>query len=209
MNTLTTNSTGKWEIAKQFDFDYGHRVYNQVLDKEFSIDDCLCCRRLHGHHGKVMVFLEGDKLTRGMLVDFKFLNYLKKFIDEVIDHKFIIGKEDPNFDQILTKTTAWPEVSEKFEGDRWPLVSVPIGELTGDWTTQLQYQIVAPALQKVVPTTTWEHLESFVVVDFVPTSENLSRWIQQIAQEKMSKLGIKVSKVQFYETPKSQSVYIA
>jgi 6-pyruvoyltetrahydropterin/6-carboxytetrahydropterin synthase len=51
-----------------------------------------------------------------------------------------------------------------------------------------------------------EHIESFVVVDFVPTSENLAAWLMDIVQKKMSLLGITVSKVELYETPKSKSV---
>ena len=42
-----------------------------------------------------------------------------------------------------------------------------------------------------------------VVVDFVPTSENISSWILQIAQKKMQKLGVEVVAVEFWETPKS------
>ena len=199
----------KWEIAKQFDLEYGHRVYNQVLDKEYSIDDCLCCRRLHGHHGTVIVYLEGTKLTRGMIVDFKFLNYLRRFIDDVLDHKFIIGKDDPNFEQMITRPSNWNATTAVFDKDQWPLIAVPIGEATSNKNPQLGYQIVPSAVESLVTPNVWEHLESFVIVDFVPTSENLSKWIQQIAQEKMDKLGIKVSRVQFFETPKSQSNYYA
>jgi len=52
-------------------------------------------------------------------------------------------------------------------------------------------------------------LEGFVIVDFVPTSENLSKWLLGIAQKKMAKLGVKVASLQFFETPKSQSHFIA
>lgn len=47
--------------------------------------------------------------------------------------------------------------------------------------------------------------EGYILVDFIPTSENLSAWFLQIAQNKMSKLDIKVSSVEFAETPKSKS----
>ncbi len=201
----------KWEIAKQFDFCYGHRVYNQELDKEFAIDDCLCCRRLHGHQGKVIVNLEGDSLTRGMVVDFKYLNFLKKFIDDVLDHKFIIGKDDPNFEQIITKPSSWEPLGDAdLVTDMWPLENAWCNtgiEKRKDYSTS--YRQVVRAMEHEVPSHIWEHLESFVIVDFVPTSENLSKWLCEVAQEKMNKLGIKVSKVQFFETPKSQSNYFA
>jgi 6-pyruvoyltetrahydropterin/6-carboxytetrahydropterin synthase len=44
-------------------------------------------------------------------------------------------------------------------------------------------------------------------VDFPPTSENLSKWMFDIVQKKMSELGISVSKVTWHETPKSVSTY--
>ncbi len=37
-----------WQISKEFDFCYGHRVWSQQLDSEFSLTGCLACRHLHG-----------------------------------------------------------------------------------------------------------------------------------------------------------------
>jgi len=48
-----------------------------------------------------------------------------------------------------------------------------------------------------------EKYEGMVVVDFVPTSENLTRWIFDIVQERMRELNVKVESVEFWETPKS------
>ncbi len=50
---------------------------------------------------------------------------------------------------------------------------------------------------------------SYIIVDFVPTSENISAWRYKIVQEKMDKLNIKVSKIEFLETPKSKSTFYA
>ncbi len=87
----------KWEIAKQFDFCYGHRVWSQTLDVEFSMDSCLACRHLHGHQGRLMVYLSSDKLENGMVTDFHHLNWFKHFLDSTLDHKFIIDINDPLF----------------------------------------------------------------------------------------------------------------
>ena len=54
-----------------------------------------------------------------------------------------------------------------------------------------------------------ELYEGYIIVDFVPTSENLSAWFLKIVQKKMDKLGIKVSHVEFLETPKSKSTFYA
>ena len=51
-----------------------------------------------------------------------------------------------------------------------------------------------------------EMYEGFIIVDFVPTSENLSAWLLEIVQKKMSQIDIKVSHLEYFETPKSRSV---
>lgn len=176
-----------WQIKKEFECDYGHRVHAQILNPEFSIDDCLVCRHLHGHRMKVAIQLEGEVLDNSsMITDFKHLNWFKKFIDEVIDHKFIIDVNDPLFERItgLEKSDiSW---------HNWNNI-----EAAKYGTFELGMDLILN-----------EHLESFVIVNFVPTSERLSAWFYYIAQEKMSKLGVKVASVVFNETPKSESVYI-
>ena len=52
-----------------------------------------------------------------------------------------------------------------------------------------------------------EFYEGFFLVDFLPTSENLCKWIYECAQVKMARLGIKVQRVEWNETPKSRSTY--
>ena len=178
----------KWKIAKQFDFCYGHRVWNQTLNKEYSLDNKCVCRHIHGHQGKIIVFLEGDHLQNGMVTDFKHLNWFKKFLDDVLDHKFIIDKNDPMFKFIIphppTLDLSWKSFEEG-------------------------YEIVDPNFFKMIESNGLiEILEGFVVVPFVPTSENLSEWLFRIVENKMKEIGVKVESVQFYETPKSQSMYI-
>ena len=94
-----------WEISKEIGFDYGHRVHNQSLNKEYSVDDDCVCKHLHGHRGTLQVFLSGDELVKGMVTDFKHLNWFQKFIDDNIDHKFIIDRNDPWFDNIINRKT--------------------------------------------------------------------------------------------------------
>ncbi|AXK49561.1 6-pyruvoyl tetrahydrobiopterin synthase [Aliarcobacter trophiarum LMG 25534] len=172
-----------WEISKEFDFCYGHRVWSQSLNIEFSLDSCLMCRHLHGHQGKVIVYLKSDSLQSGMVTDFKHLNWFKKFLDDIIDHKFILDINDPLFSTLL------PNIDKKY------LIKFKEGYKTvnlKDYKNELL-----------------ELYESYIIVDFVPTSENISAWLLKIVQEKMSKLDIKVSKVEFLETPKSKSTFYA
>lgn len=159
-----------WEIDKAIDFCYGHRVWSQQLNSDLAGDMPCQCRHLHGHQGRVKVFLSAPALERGMVTDFNHLNWLKKFIDENIDHKFIIDKNDPMFESMTKLGLEFGQADEQ-------------------------------AVQ--------EYQGSFFVVDFVPTSENLAKFIFDLVQERMAPLGVKVSKVEWYETPKSRSVYKA
>lgn len=175
----------KWVISKEFDFCYGHRVWSQTLNAEYSLDNRCVCRHLHGHQGKIIISLESKRLKNGMVTDFKHLNWFKKFLDDTLDHKFIIDKKDPMFNVIV------PQVPDM----TW--VSKPEG-----------CSIVNPDFFKTLSESPLiEILEGFVRVDFVPTSENLSKWLFNIVEEKMSKIDITTNKVLFYETPKSSSCY--
>ncbi|WP_152019405.1 6-carboxytetrahydropterin synthase [Aliarcobacter butzleri] len=173
----------KWEISKEFDFCYGHRVWSQTLNIDFSLDACLKCRHLHGHQGKVIVYLESNELNNSMVTDFKHLNWFKAFLDDALDHKFILDINDPLFSTLV------PNIKKE------DLIKFDEGYFSIDLTNFRNEEL--------------ELYESYVVVDFVPTSENLSVWFLKIVQEKMNGLNIKVSKIEFLETPKSKSTFYA
>ncbi|KLD98466.1 6-carboxytetrahydropterin synthase [Aliarcobacter butzleri] len=173
----------KWEISKEFDFCYGHRVWSQTLNIDFSLDACLKCRHLHGHQGKVIVHLESNELNNSMVTDFKHLNWFKAFLDDVLDHKFILDINDPLFSTLV------PNIKKE------DLIKFDEGYFSINLTNFKNEEL--------------ELYESYVVVNFVPTSENLSAWFLKIVQEKMNGLNIKVSKIEFLETPKSKSTFYA
>lgn len=173
-----------WQISKQFDFCYGHRVWSQTLNKEYALDDCLMCRHLHGHQGKILVYLQGDTLKNGMITDFKHLNWFKKFLDDRLDHKFIIDINDPLFDTLL------PHYQNKEN-------LILIDNI---------YKIANLNIIKDEPNHIKELYEGYIIVDFVPTSENISSWLLDIVSRKMVKIDIEVSHLEFFETPKSKSV---
>jgi 6-pyruvoyltetrahydropterin/6-carboxytetrahydropterin synthase len=61
---------------------------------------------------------------------------------------------------------------------------------------------------KLAPgTPEFEYYESFFIVDFIPTSENLSKWVFDLVEPKMARIGVKVGEVEWWETPKSCSRY--
>ena len=173
-----------WEISKEFDFCYGHRVWSQVLDAQFALKTCSTCRHLHGHQGKIIIHLQSDRLKDGMVTDFGHLNWFKAFLDDTLDHKFIIDINDPLFATLL------PHFHDKNN-----LISHEEGYKTVDFSTILDE-----------PEYIIEMYEGYIIVDFIPTSENISAWLLKIVQKKMDKIGIKVSSLEFYETPKSRSI---
>lgn len=177
-----------WKISKQFNFAYGHRVWVQKLESEFALERKCVCRHLHGHEAEVHVHLEGDELDpQGMVTDFLHLSWLKKFFDETVDHKFIIDKNDPLYDMMI--------------GDGARLVPVLVAGTDYVAGHVLGLEDVSTSEHKL------EYFESFFVVDFIPTSENLSKWVYDLATPKMAKLGVKVGEVEWWETPKSCSRY--
>lgn len=199
----------KWVIDKQFSFCYGHRVWTQRLNEEYcATGDTSCkCRHLHGHEGLVHVFLEANKLERGMVTDFKHLGWLKDFLDRTLDHKFIIDYNDPMFDAMVRKPyeqltgqplTLNPEIvysrNDLFDGIAHPVACSEV-DLS---------DIKDPA---IINSPEYEVLEGFTIVYFVPTSENLSKWLWHVVDAKMSKIDVKTSRVDWFETPKSRSSY--
>lgn len=178
-----------WKIDKSFEMCYGHRVWTQSLNGEFSADLRCACRHLHGHEGKVQVFMESETLDpTGMVTDFRHLEWLKKLINDQIDHQFIIHSRDPLYGLLVGPV--------QLEDVVVPGTDYVIGQ--------------RPILTGMDPSSpTYELYDGILVVDFVPTSENLSKWLGEFAQAKMAKLGVKVSQVDWWETPKSRSSWIA
>ena len=178
----------KWTIDKTFDFCYSHRVYVQRLNADFcSSDDTKCaCRFIHGHQGKVHIFLEADQLDdRAMVVDFKEIGFMKDFIDGYLDHKFIIDKNDPMFYHLVE--ASWRLATDK------PIVYVPVSvKGTSDTVGNI---LDLSIISDKIGTPEYEILEGFFIVDFIPTSENLSKWLHTAAQNKLNQLGVTVSRV--------------
>lgn len=176
------------EIDKQFDFCYGHRVWSQTLEKEFSVDNLCKCRHIHGHQGTIKVGLTAHVLTNGMVTDFKHLNFFKKIIDEDFDHKFIMDKNDPLFANLFPEFDYCQH--SVIDKEHYKIIDGEKLKKSGKFTREII-----------------EKLEGLVVVDFVPTSENLAKMFFEIVEEKIKKLGVEVCYVDFWETPKSHCRY--
>lgn len=172
----------KWVIDKEFHFEMGHRVWAQKLDRpDLSISTDCACKHLHGHSYAIKVFLGADQLDQSQMVtDFKNLNFMKEFVDNVLDHKFMVDVNDPNF-EIITGTE--PPLTTNFEN----FLNLGISEPSPNEQIQL-------------------HRNSFVLVDFVPTSENICKYLKLYAQERIGNFA-KVTAVELWETKKSHCRY--
>lgn len=196
----------KWTIDKSFSFCYGHRVHNQRLDTKFTESGCAClaCRHLHGHEGLVKVFLEEDTDSTnvqdtGMVTDFKHLGWFKNFLDDTLDHKFIMDIQDPLFadEFALVSHGGAPHMKsliEKAEG-----YYVPNLDIVNEYNVKVHGAFNMPKQSAI-----YEKYEGAIFVDFVPTSENLAAWLLRVVQQKMKDLpGVRVKAVEYWETPKS------
>ena len=76
-----------FRVTREIHFCYGHRLLN--YDGK--------CRHLHGHNGKAVITLEGERLDRlGMVMDFSQIKrVVGRWIDETIDHTMLLHQDDP------------------------------------------------------------------------------------------------------------------
>ena len=194
-----------WVIDKSFDYCYGHRVWSQTLDPKYSLDSCLACRHLHGHQGKVKLFLGANNLKHGMVTDFKHTNIFKKWLDDTLDHKFIIDMNDPLFEDLAGDLC----LSEKNKRTFDDLMV----------TVNTEYNFAIPDLEQLMALNVWDELrddqkqaifekyKGIIIVDFIPTSENICKFIYEVANKMLNGLGIDVVAVEYWETPKSHCRY--
>jgi len=76
-----------FQVSRQIDFCYGHRLLN--YDGK--------CRFLHGHNGRAIISLQSETLDNcGMVLDFSLIkNVVSRWIDENLDHRMILHRDDP------------------------------------------------------------------------------------------------------------------
>jgi len=203
----------KWIIDKSFSFCYGHRVHNQRLDTNFteSGDACLACRHLHGHEGLVKVFLEeGENGSNvkdiGMVTDFKHLGWFKNFLDDTLDHKFIMDIKDPLFQEEFALCANFPKSDLVEWGKVDPSTVVEMKEkyFIPDLTYIRNHLDESEAFSPAEASAIFEKYEGAIFVNFVPTSENLAAWLLTVVQQKMKDLpNVRVKAIEYWETPKS------
>jgi 6-pyruvoyltetrahydropterin/6-carboxytetrahydropterin synthase len=66
-------------IKKEFHFSAAHQLYG--LPEEHP------CSRLHGHNYVLTVYLRGDINDIGFVQDYRELDKIKEYVDNVLDHR--------------------------------------------------------------------------------------------------------------------------
>ncbi len=76
-----------FRVTREIEFCYGHRL----------LDYAGKCRHLHGHNAKAVVTIETSGLDdHGMVLDFgEIKRVLSVWIDEHLDHRMILHRDDP------------------------------------------------------------------------------------------------------------------
>ena len=178
-----------FKIQKSFEFDYGHRVWTQVLDEKYALTKKCSCKHLHGHRGKIVARLCGAKLdSTGMLIDFNHLNFFKRLLDENFDHRFIIDIRDPIVEFLNLPKASIQEGLKK--EDYYLLSEEDLGSLRRSCSDM-------------------SILEGLVFIRGVPTSERLAELFFFVLSRELRVFSsrVKVHSLEFWETPKSMSSY--
>lgn len=152
-------------ICKSYKFCYGHRVWNQTLSGN---KECRCIR-MHGHSCKLDITFASDKLDNGMVVDFNELKMIKTFIDDHVDHRFLVDIEDPLFKSWLLK------------------YGLGLADLIAG---EAGFVFKSVGLKKYDN----EFFDSLVILPFVPTAENLAIWMFSIVEVLIEKMNKKLEK---------------
>lgn len=193
-------------ISKDFEFDFGHRVHTQCPDPVLSCNHQSVCRHLHGHRGVVKVSMSSEELDpHGMVTDFVNLQWFKKFLDDVIDHKMVLDIADPVLLHLFPLLETGSDILDKSMLTKHMMIEFD-DENKNQTPVYWNINMDHPNFLHVDPCVK-EIYEGLIFVPFVPTSEYLSKWFYEITSAKLKKIGVTVSRIDFKETPKSNSIF--
>lgn len=188
-----------YTIEKTFTGDLAHRIHNQNLDSNFTEGNSkvLKCRRLHGHTFSLKVKLGSDELVDDMVLDYNEIGFVKNMINDILDHRTLLSKNDPWFGKILCIVPEYWEESfdiPPLKETEWDCEQVDISNMND---------------QDIK-----EFLSSFTLVPFTTSSENIAKWIYGIIEKridtynKRNNTNVKVLSVSYKETPNSEAIYL-
>lgn len=179
-------------ISKEIEGDFGHRVWTQELQEEFACTTSCKCKSLHGHRFKIVPEIASDMgLVHGMVTDFNHLAKFKNWVDDVMDHKLLMDINDP----VL--------------GQMFPKMEYPLSALLGQALLETGYLPSPPTIDAAALTDAEKEIyQGLTIVDFVPTAENICKWLAVDVLPRFLPKGIYVTSLTFYETPKSYAKWV-
>lgn len=193
-----------YTIEKTFTGDLAHRIHTQRLDENFTEGNSkvLKCRRLHGHTFSLKVKLGSEVLENNMVLDYNELGFVKDMISDILDHRTLVADTDPILRKILI-----PAFSEyKSVADRADLVAL---------TKETRWKCSRFNTDVVGDQDIKEFLDSFVIVPFTTSSENIAKWIFGIVDAKVQEFNrahctsVQTVSVSYKETPNSEAIFTA
>lgn len=186
---------------ESIEFCYGHRVHGNPTS---------LCSSLHGHQGRLELYIEGTTNDEPPIINFEWLH---TFIREHLDHKFILDLNDPWFNNIINLEPIWrtgyykpilshfkPRISLNTT-DEEVLQAIPV--YIADTKILAGYKVDASEMNGCEK----EFFRGFFLTSFLPTHEHFAEWIYKITEAKLEPLNVRVSRVDWFETPKSRSSY--
>ena len=185
-------------VEKTFEFDLAHRIHNQNLDSSFTETSkpVLKCRRLHGHTAQLKIKLGADKLVDDMVIDYNEMGFVKRMIDDVLDHRTLLSTEDPLYKKV---------VKNIFKQYTNIISEIALNDSEWEAQTINTFSIEDQDIK--------EFLSAFVMVPFTTSSENIANWIAEVVKEHVdlyntrNNTNVKLVSVSYKETPKSEAVY--
>lgn len=190
-----------YTVEKTFEFDLAHRIHNQNLDGSFTETSkpVLKCRRLHGHTAQLKIKLGADKLVDDMVIDYNEMGFVKRMIDDVLDHRTLLSTEDPLYEKVVKNIfkqhTSLISGISLFNDIKWHARTID--------TSSIEDQDIK------------EFLSAFVIVPFTTSSENIAGWIAEVVKVHLelyntrNNTDVKLISVSYKETPKSEAIYTA
>lgn len=188
-------------LHREIGIDVGHRVPDHGSK----------CRNPHGHRYRIIATCEGPVIDEagneenGMVLDFgNVKKYMMDFLDSVFDHGFVVYKGDKVMMNMFFQDRDPKEVFSKFKED-WDfkvknyLTAVRNDFKGGTWSTAPLY------LKRTKPTEQDPDGLKIIVVDYVPTAENLAahmfKLLKQPIEAHFPNDDIRLVNIRLYETP--------
>ncbi len=165
-----------------FSFSIGHREHNSNNKKE---------RWLHGHNITIIIEMI-DEFILGK-------DIIENFVDDVLDHKMVLDINDP----LHGEDSIWL-LNDDGELDLDTCHKMPEGYWIPDMTQIVESMEKFGDIDTPQNKAILEKYEGTVLVDFLPTSENLANWLFEVISNRIKDIdNVTVNAIELWETEKS------